>query len=428
MRPILIAACLYLGFLAHAQAASFSCARATQWSEQAVCHDTRLSTLDERLARAYDSARANAPDPDSLRADQQDWLAVRDRCADSACLYRAYVDRIDALEQFDRTATATNSETATEASAATTRDDCARLDAAIKTALDSRTPASALGQFGGRPVSNWASGDYAAFLNALGTCQQDPRIAPVLHAFPAEARALLSGLRDRVSSAKEAAQEPARVASVTTPLPVKRADPRTAAAHPTPPAQAMVTRPSATPAVAASEPPSHDSGLLGIVLVTWLAIVVIGVVAGFSEKIVVFRNYNDLALVFCIGVAWTIGLSALFMVGSRSAVIFAVVLCVAGIALGLVIVGRTLLDNLSIWAFPLALITKLSLASIFLLNLVTFISPGGKTYADRARARASAFGILLLLTPIVYRLVRDKTGFLAPADVLGSYHRRRLGV
>jgi hypothetical protein len=168
--------------------------------------------------------------------------------------------------------------------------------------------------------------------------------------------------------------------------------------------------------------------VVGIVVVMWLAIVIVGVVAGFSEKIVVFRNYNDLVLVFGIGLVWTIGLSALFMVGSRSAVIFACVLCVTGIFLALVVVGRTLVDNLSIWAFPLALITKLSLASVFLLNLTTFISPKGNTYADRARAHASAFGVLLLLTPIVYRLVRDKTGFLAPSDVLGSYHRRRLGV
>lgn len=43
-------------------------------------------------------------------------------------------------------------------------------------------------------------------------------------------------------------------------------------------------------------------------LIGWLLIVVTGAVLGYKEKITVFRNYNDLGLVFLLGI-WPIAAS-----------------------------------------------------------------------------------------------------------------------
>lgn len=179
----------------------------------------------------------------------------------------------------------------------------------------------------------------------------------------------------------------------------------------------------------ASEAKHNNS--LGLIIVTWLLTVVAGCFAGWKKKIVVFRDYNDLALVFFAALVLVIGfiLMAGFADGSQSSgiAIVATTAC-AFLALCGIVVVRTWQDNRSLWAVPLALITKLSLAGLFLVSLAELISPGGKTLLERSRRRSFALGALVLLAPIVHGLVRDKKGIWAPLDVLGAARRGRMGI
>jgi uncharacterized protein len=94
--------------LAAASAASFDCAKAATSVERAICQDEQVSVLDEYLARYYSAARkALGRGATCLRADQREWLkSVRDRCADSECLRRAYLERLALLDGLQPGATA----------------------------------------------------------------------------------------------------------------------------------------------------------------------------------------------------------------------------------------------------------------------------------------------------------------------------------
>jgi uncharacterized protein len=83
-----------------AAAQSFNCGAATRSAEIAICKSDRLSRLDERMSRLYDSLQASTNDHDSdrLRAYQMRFLAARDACGrDISCIKGAYLDQIEVL-------------------------------------------------------------------------------------------------------------------------------------------------------------------------------------------------------------------------------------------------------------------------------------------------------------------------------------------
>jgi uncharacterized protein len=93
---------LLLGLLwsVSAAAASFPCEKAQTRIEKAICADAEVSDLDEYLGRYYAAARSVLGRAgDCMRADQQQWLReVRNACADAACLKKAYLERLGALD------------------------------------------------------------------------------------------------------------------------------------------------------------------------------------------------------------------------------------------------------------------------------------------------------------------------------------------
>lgn len=81
-----------------AQAAGFDCARAKTPTEQAICADSGLSSLDEVLEVMYGSALRTADAPHVPKSEQRAWLQVRNACgSDSMCLREAYQRRLAAL-------------------------------------------------------------------------------------------------------------------------------------------------------------------------------------------------------------------------------------------------------------------------------------------------------------------------------------------
>lgn len=79
---------------------SFDCGQATKAAEATVCYDADLALLDQRLARGYRQALANADQADALRSSQMRWLRDRrDACEDDTdCLRRVYQQRLKYFE------------------------------------------------------------------------------------------------------------------------------------------------------------------------------------------------------------------------------------------------------------------------------------------------------------------------------------------
>ena len=105
---VILGLLLGLAWTASAAAASFPCEKAQTKIEKAICADKEVSDLDEYLGRYYAAARsALGRAGDCMRADQQQWLReVRNACADAACLKKAYLERLGALDPLQPGATA----------------------------------------------------------------------------------------------------------------------------------------------------------------------------------------------------------------------------------------------------------------------------------------------------------------------------------
>ena len=84
-------------------AASYDCAKASTWVEQAICDSPQLSELDSELGEQYLDLRRQAKRLDQVRyrrlqREQKAWLRTRNRCTNLTCLYDLYQQRIGELE------------------------------------------------------------------------------------------------------------------------------------------------------------------------------------------------------------------------------------------------------------------------------------------------------------------------------------------
>ena len=83
-----------------AQAASFDCRIASSKVEKHICADKDLSALDSSLAELYSSLKRSNP---GLINEQKQWLLKnRNICQTSACLIKAYSNRIKAIQKIDK--------------------------------------------------------------------------------------------------------------------------------------------------------------------------------------------------------------------------------------------------------------------------------------------------------------------------------------
>ncbi len=104
LRLILVALvpALGAGISARAQSGpSFDCARISAAVEKLICGDPGLSTMDRQLASVYASAGKKAGATESLKTEQEAWVARRNGCKGSnlrGCVERAYNNRIAELQ------------------------------------------------------------------------------------------------------------------------------------------------------------------------------------------------------------------------------------------------------------------------------------------------------------------------------------------
>lgn len=75
------------------------CGGAGSLAEQMVCSDSDLAAVDREMSRAYRRALRAEISPDALRADQRDWLGVREEAARHSrrALAQVYQQRIAEL-------------------------------------------------------------------------------------------------------------------------------------------------------------------------------------------------------------------------------------------------------------------------------------------------------------------------------------------
>ena len=88
-----------------ANAASFDCNKASTWIEKTICADSKLSKLDDVMAKKYKIELASATDyedsKDRMIYEQQSWLTFqRNTCKDIACIIREYTERIEDKAQY----------------------------------------------------------------------------------------------------------------------------------------------------------------------------------------------------------------------------------------------------------------------------------------------------------------------------------------
>ena len=79
--------------------ASVDCASARSEAEQMVCGDPDLAAADREMSRAYRRALQSGAAPADLRAEQRDWLAIREDAARHSrrAVESVYQQRIDEL-------------------------------------------------------------------------------------------------------------------------------------------------------------------------------------------------------------------------------------------------------------------------------------------------------------------------------------------
>jgi uncharacterized protein len=88
-----------LAFASITHASSFDCTSAASKTEKAICADSYLSNLDQKLGSLWRSTLAEVADPKALKTDQRGWLKQRNQCEDRVpCLRRQYLMRLTALE------------------------------------------------------------------------------------------------------------------------------------------------------------------------------------------------------------------------------------------------------------------------------------------------------------------------------------------
>lgn len=152
--------------------------------------------------------------------------------------------------------------------------------------------------------------------------------------------------------------------------------------------------------------------------ITIIVAIIIGVALGLKNIIVVYRDYDDMAISFLLVLAPIILIFLLSFAGNMSAasVYF---IAIVEICILIWLFARTLSDNSNKIVFTLiAIVTKIALSVLFVVNLLQLVDPSGKTRKQRASSRGIAFTILLVVSPLIFSLVRNKVGIINPARTL----------
>lgn len=98
MKIFVFSAALFSILSSTALGASFDCRRASTPIENAICSDQRLSNLDSTLGELYRTSLALFPGTKTdIQSIQKEWIGVRNKCTNTACLEKAYIVRMSEI-------------------------------------------------------------------------------------------------------------------------------------------------------------------------------------------------------------------------------------------------------------------------------------------------------------------------------------------
>ena len=99
MRQIFYFYLVWISLLATAQAASFSCGKATSAVEKIICSpgNSVLQKLDWEMNSAYLNVLQDEKQADEIRHSQKHWMKKRDACTNADCIKQAYQTRLRVL-------------------------------------------------------------------------------------------------------------------------------------------------------------------------------------------------------------------------------------------------------------------------------------------------------------------------------------------
>ena len=149
-----------------------------------------------------------------------------------------------------------------------------------------------------------------------------------------------------------------------------------------------------------------------VVIFTPILIIVLGIILGLNKKIVVYRNYSDIAIV-CLTVLVPIsGFFVLLKMGVTEEGVdyFKTPFLVFEAIMLLIILYRTFMDNHNPFKALLAFVTKVPLGVFFIYNFIEF------TTTRRGQKQQGPLVFLMVLTPIIIGLVKNKEGLFAPLN------------
>ncbi|MBO5434820.1 hypothetical protein J6A31_03225 [bacterium] len=153
-----------------------------------------------------------------------------------------------------------------------------------------------------------------------------------------------------------------------------------------------------------------EQEILGFIVVLLLIPFISGIVCGLQNKIVVFRNYDDLWLAFL-----TVCAPILMFCGyvATESKILGVVFVLLELLLVSYTIHRTYIDNgRNIGSTLLALYTKIPLCGLFILQLLSYLNNQTKPAHQRTHAITTLISIILLV-PLIIRLVKHKNGLFS---------------
>ena len=154
-----------------------------------------------------------------------------------------------------------------------------------------------------------------------------------------------------------------------------------------------------------------------LLVATYLLIALVGIILGYKQKIVVFENFDDLALslgliTFPIALSFLAYIDPSFIKGPIGIVFFIIMSVIL-----FIIISKTWRSNNGFSGFLLALLTKIPFAVVYGFSLLNAIAPTGKTFAERSSRRQKSIAGLLFLTPLLVKLVKHKTGVWTPKNI-----------
>jgi hypothetical protein len=144
---------------------------------------------------------------------------------------------------------------------------------------------------------------------------------------------------------------------------------------------------------------------------------------GSHRRIVVFRDYDDLGLSFLVPISFVGVLIFLRFLGMEASSSLWVALAVAFLLMGKILKDSFEDNEHSIPNSLLAVLIKIPLSVFWIFNILSLVSPGGNTAAQRKKNRKNALIFLAIVSPVIALLVVEKRGSLFnPKEWLKGRH------